>query len=527
MTAKIHVLVSGLCLLLLSCGVAQADFELTILHTNDIHSYFDAETKEGEACTDGGMETQGCSGGIARLATAINRARAADENVILLDAGDMAHGSEYDSYFKGLFAAELMNALEYDAMTPGNHEFDEGVDVLIGFLEATSFPLLAANMDTSSYPRLSDELPRSVVLQRGGESIAVIGVTMPDMYERSNPGTDLRFFDPTKAVQDEVDRLTAAGINKVILLSHLGYYPDRRLAQTLRDVDIIVGGHSHVLLSNIAENADGPSPDFINDIAIVQAGKYGKYLGYSKLRFDDIGRLVSVSGDPVFLGEDIPEDKAVAARLAEARDEVARLREQPTARVTEFVDGERDSCRRGECSAGNLITDAMLASQKERGAQIALHYSGAINASVEAGGVTYQDVRDVLRYGYAMSRFQATGEQIAAALEHGVSRYENTWDRFLQVSGLRFSFNPDASAGKRVVQILVAEAGAYVPLLPEKTYTVVTSTTMRQGRLGYDMFADAAYAYDHGQFIWDVVRDYLVANSPYTPRLDGRIEKLD
>jgi 5'-nucleotidase len=507
--------------------MARAEFVMTLLYTSDIHSHFDAVAPDGSLCREEPVADVECTGGIARLATAVRELRQANANTLLVDAGDMGRGTDYDTYFRGTLGAELMSAIGYDAMVPGNHEFDWGVEGFLRFSQRTNFPFVAANVRTEDVPELANKMFRSVTLAVGGEQVGVVGVTVPEMYERSEPGALLGFTAAASAVQFEVDALTAQGVNKIIVLSHLGYYPDRRLAQELSDVDLIVGGHSHVLLSNSDPKALAPSPDYVNGIGILQAGAFAEHLGILKVTFDSEGQIVATSGDPLKITSDIVEDPEIATRLELAREEIEMRRMASVATVSGLVDGSRTTCRIRECTAGNLITDAMLFHQRYRGAGIALYYAGAINASIDQGDVTFEEVRDVLRYGYAISRFQASGAQVIEALEHSVAAYPEPSREFLQVSGIRFGFDPKAPVGQRVRNVSVSEDGHFVPLLPEKVYMVITSTTMREGRLGYDMFAEAAYAYDHSLFIWDLVALYLAENSPYAPSEDGRIRILD
>lgn len=508
-------------------GPGHAEYNLTLLYTSDIHAHFDARAEDERLCIDDSQAIDGCSGGMARLAAAISQIRATHDNVLLVDAGDMARGTDYYSFYRGSLAAELMNAIGYDAMAPGNHEFDMGLDGIVQFAREITFPLVAANVDISAAPELDNELFSSIAMSKNGQMIGIVGVTIPDMYERSEPGSALAFSEPVLAVQQEVDKLTGQGINIVILVSHLGYYPDRRLAQRLKDVDIIVGGHSHVLLSNTAADALGPSPDFVNGTGILQAGGFAEYLGFLDVKFDERGQIIETNGSPIPLTGQIAEDEFVAARLSDARREIAQLRLARRAETVGLIDGSREACWVAECAAGNLIADALLDHQRYRGAEIALYHSGAINASIDLGDVTFDQVKALLRYGYAMSRFQATGEQIIAALEYGVSSYPGTSSDFLQVSGIRFEFDPSAPAGERLNSVEVVENGDYVPLLEQKTYLVVSNTTLRQGRGGFNFFKDVPYAYDHSLFIWDIVMDYLSKNSPYMPVRENRIRLTD
>jgi len=251
-------LLTSVAALALSAGAASADYTLTILHTNDFHSRFEPISKYDSGCSGEDNQAGKCFGGSARLATAIAAARARSNNAILVDGGDQFQGSLFYTYYKGKLAAEMMNTFGYDAMTVGNHEFDDGPEVLRGFMDSVNFPVLMSNADVSGEATLKGALRKSVVIERGGEKLGLIGLTPQDTPELASPGPNIVFTDPVDAVQAEVDRLTAEGVNKIIVLSHSGYKVDQRVAAETSGVDVIVGGHSHTLLSNTSDRAAGP-----------------------------------------------------------------------------------------------------------------------------------------------------------------------------------------------------------------------------------------------------------------------------
>ena len=211
------------------------------------------------------------------MVTAVEDARARSNNSILVDGGDQFQGSLFYTYYKGTVAAEMMNKMGYDGMTVGNHEFDDGPEVLRGFMDAVDFPVLMSNADFSAEPALADKLLKSTVIERGGEKIGMIGLTPEDTDELASPGPNISFSDPVVAVQGEVDRLSAQGINKIVVLSHSGFDVDKRVAANVTGVDVIVGGHSNTLLSNTQERAVDVYPVMVGDTAIVQAYAYGNF----------------------------------------------------------------------------------------------------------------------------------------------------------------------------------------------------------------------------------------------------------
>ena len=505
--------------LALSAGVASAEYALTILHTNDFHARFEPISKYDSGCSAEDDAEGKCFGGSARLMTAINDAKARSNNWVLVDGGDQFQGTLFYTYYKGKLAAEMMNQMGYTAMTVGNHEFDDGPEVLRGFMDAIDFPILMSNADVSREPLLADVLQKSTVIEQGGEKIGFIGLTPQDTHELASPGPNITFTPPADAVQGEVDKLTEMGVNKIIVLSHSGYKVDQQVAENTTGVDVIVGGHSNTYLANDDENADGPYPTVVNGVQIVQAYAYGKYLGELNVTFDDAGNVTEASGNPLLMDASVTADEAVAARIAEAALPLEEIRNKGVAEAAEAIEGDRSVCRAMECPMGNLVADAMLDRVADQGIEIAIANSGGLRASIDAGEVTMGEVLTVLPFQNTLSTFEVTGATMVEALENGVSQIEEGAGRFPQVAGLTFAFDAAAPAGERVSDVMVGGA----PIELDKTYGVVSNNYVRNGGDGYRMFVDAENAYDYGPDLADVTAEYLAEQGPYTPYTDGRI----
>ncbi|WP_136439536.1 bifunctional metallophosphatase/5'-nucleotidase [Pacificoceanicola onchidii] len=503
----------------LVAGVASADYSLTILHTNDFHDRFEPISKYDSTCRAEDNAEGKCFGGIARMVTAINDAKAAAPgDVLLLDAGDMFQGSLFFTQYGGALAAEFMNALDYDAMAVGNHEFDKGPEGLSDFLDLVEFPVLSANIDVSQNNMLAGRVAKSVVLEPGGQKIGVISVLAEDTAETSSPGETVIFSSIVSAAQAEVDALTADGVNKIILLTHVGLPADKRLADEVSGVDLIIGGHSHTLLGDM-ERAKGPYPTIQNDVPILQAYAYGKYLGEVNVTFDDDGNLTALTGAPKLLDASVAEDAATVARVAELAQPLEEMRAKVVAETAEAIEGDRSVCRAVECPMGNLVADAMLDRVKDQGIEIAIQNGGGLRASIDAGEVTMGEVLTVLPFQNTLSTFEVSGATIVAALENGVSQMEEGAGRFPQVAGMSYTVDPSAEAGSRISGVMVGGA----PIDMEKVYGVVSNNYVRNGGDGYKMFVDAANAYDFGPDLADVAAEFIAANAPYTPYTDGRI----
>ncbi|SFM51117.1 bifunctional metallophosphatase/5'-nucleotidase [Shimia aestuarii] len=512
-------LMTGAAALAVTAGMATADYSLTILHTNDFHARFEPISKYDSGCSEESNAEGKCFGGSARLVTALEAARARSDNSILVDGGDQFQGTLFYTYYKGKLAAEMMNKMGYDAMTVGNHEFDDGPEVLRGFMDAVTFPVLMSNADVSGEELLKDALRKSTVIQKDGEMIGLIGLTPQDTDELASPGPNVIFTDPVDAVQGEVDKLTEMGVNKIIVLSHSGYGVDQRVAAETTGVDVIVGGHSNTYLSNTSDRAEGPYPTMVGTTAIVSAYAYGKFLGELNVTFNDAGEVVEATGEPIIMDAAVAEDVDTKARIAKAAAPLEEIRSRVVAETAEAIDGERGSCRSQECSMGNLIADAMLDRVKDQGVEIAIQNGGGIRASIDAGEVTMGEVLTVLPFQNTLSTFQVTGATIVAALENGVSQHEEGAGRFAQVAGMTYAFDVSQPAGSRISDVMVGGK----PIEMDKVYGVVSNNYVRNGGDGYKMFRGAMNAYDFGPDLADVTAEYLAAQGPFKPYLDGRI----
>ncbi|MDJ0627069.1 MAG: bifunctional metallophosphatase/5'-nucleotidase [Rhodobacter sp.] len=516
---------SSAAMLGLGAGMAMADYSLTVLHTNDFHSRFEPISKYDSGCSAEDNAEGKCFGGSARLMTAVEEAKARTNNYILVDGGDQFQGSLFYTYYKGRVAAEMMNKMGYDAMTVGNHEFDDGPEVLKGFTESVDFPILMSNADVSTEPLLNDAIQKAVILERGGERLGLIGLTPVDTDELSSPGPNVVFSDPIEAVAMQVERMQANGINKIIVLSHSGYQVDQALAAAVPEVDIIVGGHDNTYLSNTAENAKGPYPTMVGTTAIVQAYAYGKFLGELNVTFDDDGVITEAVGEPIVMDGGVVEHPATKERIAELAVPLDEIRNKVVAQSGGVIEGDRAVCRIMECPMGNLVADAMLDRVKDQGIQVAFANSGGIRASIDEGDVTMGEVMTVLPFQNTLSTFQAKGQVIIDALENGVSQVEEVKGRFPQVAGLSFTWDPSVAPNEgRVTEVMVAGE----PIDPEAVYGIVTNNFVRNGGDGYKMFVSGAMdAYDFGPDLADVLADYMAAQGPVMPMVEGRITRVE
>ncbi len=272
-------------LLLISAATGAQAQDLVILHTNDTHS----QIEPFRSGINNGLA------GVERRLQFINSQieEYGKDHVLLLDAGDYNQGTPYFTLGKGDLEANLMNLLGYEAATLGNHEFDNGLDELARRLRITGFPTLCANYDFSETP-IGELVQPYTIISKAGIKIGIIGLTTRlDRVVSYNIVKDLVWLDPIEAVNRYARELKEdEQCDMVIVLSHLGYREDDNdnydapsditLAKHTRNVDIIIGGHSHTFLKEMKKfrNLDG------KEVSIVQDGAYGVYVGKLSINFN-------------------------------------------------------------------------------------------------------------------------------------------------------------------------------------------------------------------------------------------------
>jgi len=529
------ILVAGSAAALLAAPAGA--FTLDVLHFNDFHSRVESINAFESTCSAEDEAAGECFGGAARLKAAIDAAReeiaAGGGNALVLVAGDVFQGSLFFTTGQGQIEAEMMNRIAPDAMVYGNHEFDLGPEALAKFVETAEFPVLSGNVDVSADNLLAPLAEDHLVLDVAGEKVAILGATTPDTAEISSPGPTVSFAEPVAYLTGRVEAVQAEGVDKIVLLSHLGLADDIAVAEAVPGIDLIVGGHDHALFSNDGEAVHGyplivAGPDG-RQVPIVQAGAYSKYLGRITVEFDDAGVVTSATGDTILLDKSVTPDPAILARIAALAAPIEELKARKVAEIASDVDGSRETCRARECPMGNLVADAMLDRVKGQGVTIALQNGGGLRASIGAGEVSMGDVLAVLPFQNTLSTFNITGAGIVAALENGVSQVEEGGGRFPQVAGLRFTWDPAVAPSQgRIKMVEVQEGDGWVPIDPDRTYIVATNNFMRNGGDGYSVLRDlGTNAYDFGPGLEEVLASYLAEHPDYPVAPQGRITRLE
>ncbi|KAL1781750.1 hypothetical protein HispidOSU_010282 [Sigmodon hispidus] len=531
---------------LLSLWPAARAWELTILHTNDLHSRLEQTSEDSTKC----LNASQCVGGVARLYTKVQQIRKEEPNVLLLDAGDQYQGTIWFTVYKGLEVAHFMNTLRYDAMALGNHEFDNGVEGLIDpLLRKAEFPILSANIKAkgSLAPQISGLYFPSKVVTVSGEAVGIVGYTSKETPFLSNPGTNLVFEDEITALQPEVDKLKTLGINKIIALGHSGFEMDKLIAQKVKGVDIVVGGHSNTFLytgeAPSKEMPAGKYPFIVTSddgrkVPVVQAYAFGKYLGYLKVEFDDKGNVITSHGNPILLNSSISEDPTIKADINQWRIKLDNYSTQELGRTIVYLDGSTQTCRFKECNMGNLICDAMINNNLRHPDEMFWNHvsmcilnGGGIRSPIDEknnGTITWENLAAVLPFGGTFDLVQIKGSTLKKAFEHSVHRYGRSTGEFLQVGGIHVVYDLNRKPWNRVVQLDVlctkCRVPSYEPLEMDEVYKVTLPSYLANGGDGFQMIKDELLKHDSGDQDISVVSEYISKMKVVYPAVEGRIK---
>lgn len=504
-------------------------FSLDVMHTSDTHAH---------------LET------VAKRVTAVENFRETYPEALLFDSGDVFSGTLYFNEYRGQADIKFMNYMGYDAMTFGNHEFDLGEadghhKRLAEFIEAANFPFVSSNVDVSADADLSplytggvsedpkaSEIYDGLVYEINGEKVGVFALTTEETADISSP-LDVTFENYIESATEMVQAFEAEGIDKIVVLSHLGYRDnpesnDIRLAKEVDGIDVILGGHSHTELEKpvlIIEDEDGNAKE---PTLISHTFQYANFLGTLNVDFDEDGVIVGCEGQLVSISDQ--KDDAEAAEMLKAYSETVDqiMEEEIGATALAELENPRGdvSVRNSETALGNLITNGMLDQAKRVNSDVvmAVTNAGGIRAAINEGPITTGEVMTVLPFGNTVATIQLTGAELIEALEHGVRLAPGENGGFLQVSGLRYEYDSSLPAGERVVSVEVQDGDSFVALDEEAEYVIATNMYIAKGGDGFDVFEtayDDGRVQDLGISDWENFRNYLIKHAEEN---DGKIE---
>uniref|UniRef100_A0A336MEE1 apyrase n=1 Tax=Culicoides sonorensis TaxID=179676 RepID=A0A336MEE1_CULSO len=497
------ILIIVLSLNFFDCGVISKDsksdddlFPLAIIHINDFHARFEETNTASNPC----KAEETCIGGYARTVTVVKqlKEKLKDKNPLYLNAGDNFQGSLWYSFKRWNVTSQFLNLLRADVMTIGNHEFDHGIAEVVPFMKTIQSPMVVANIDSSDEPSFQGHYNHSLVIDKNGTKIGIIGVVLKSFDELSNYKTEkLKFLDEVECVKIEAQKLNAQGVKIIIVLSHSGIEVDRKIAKEGGPfIDIIVGSHSHTFLyTGPPPGEDIPADEYPvieeqpdgRKVYIVQASAFTKYVGELTTWFDRDGNIVRTEGNPIYLSNDIIPDPEIIEEVKPWKTEIDEIANKVHGETRVFLDSS--SCYTSECPLGNLITDSFLVKDV---VSIAVINAAGVRSSINIGNIKFSDLFEVLPYENDLIMFDLQGDKLLLALEHGVSRNGPSQSNLLQVSGLRVVIDMEKPIGERIIRVftLNRENSTYEALDMSRYYRIVTQSYLANGGSGFSWFKD-------------------------------------
>ena len=463
--------------------------QLVILHTNDSH---------------GRIKEDGTSMGMSAVKYLANRYENAGASVLILDAGDTLHGLPIVTASRGESAVNVMNAVGYSAMAPGNHDFNYGYEHILELEEEMNFPVLAANVTYEADGSLV--FGDHIVITCGEYTIGVFGMATPETVTKTNPnnvvGLDFNEDNLAGIAQAQCDELKELGCDIIICLAHLGDdvsstpYRSTDVLEQVTDIDLWIDGHSHSVL-----NDDGEA-HLVNGTLVASTGEYTKNIGvvtYDGAEFDaglvhyeDLCNTYEQDGEIIteFYGYD-PE---ITALVQNYYDEMMEFYSEVVGHTDVLLNGTREFVRTQETNLGDLAADAILAAAPN--ADFALTNGGGIRANIEIGDITRYDLFTVFPFGNMVATVELTGAQIVYILEAATHACPGIDGAFPQVSGITFEIhtyieyegeyaNP-TNPGSRIQNVCINGE----PIDLDATYVMATNDFLAAGGDTYAILAE-------------------------------------
>lgn len=522
-----------LLVLSLACGTtkqSKSDREsfvhkLVIVHTNDTHGHplkFFKHPIPGV-------------GGLPARAALVRQIRKENENVLVLDAGDLNTGRAESDFFKAKPDIEGYNYIGYDAMALGNHEFDNSRQVLEWQMSLARFPFLSANIKTKDGEYLTR---RYVIKKFHGFKVAVFGLTTKETILTGNPKhiKDLIFEDEIEVARKLVPELKRKA-DLVIALVHMGIYQSfregsRKLASAVDGIDLIVDGHTHTKLD---------SPIFVKKFGsahktlIVQAWKWGLVVGRVDLWIKNKGVIdYQFEAIPInlmkeekrsdgskkygYIGEKIEEEKGLLYILQPYLEKVESRLSKVIGHAEE-VFYYKDT-RNKETALGNIIADSMLWYTKNMAVDFAIQNGGGIRADLPKGRITMKSIYEVLPFDNSVVVLTLNGSDVQSLFDY-IATIAPGEGAFPQVSeGVNFTIN--RVTGKCQDIHINGQ-----PVFPFRNYRIATNSYLADGGDGFKMFLNAIFKYDTSKFQKDVLIEYIkYLGSNIKPQIRGRIDLI-
>lgn len=474
---------------------------ISIVHVNDTHGRIEENEKNGEL-------------GFAKLKTYFDN-RNSNNNALLLNAGDVVHGTTFATISRGESVIDVMNQMGFDAMTAGNHDFNYGYQRLVELNNRANFPILASNVINQDGSHIIDS---DKIIEIDGVKIGIFGLATEETKTKSSPANTegLTFANSIETAQNEVNNLRNQGAQIIICLSHLGEDKESKetstmIAENVEGIDLIIDGHSHTELQN---------GRYVGNTLIAQAKAHGYFIGDVTLLLDKDNKIVSKSASlkPYARMKHLYANKETLAQIEAVSNENKKVLDQNVGQTSVDLEGARNMVRTRETNLGNYITDAMI---KATGADVAITNGGGIRDSISAGNITKGDVLTVFPFTNFAVTLEVPGSVIKEALEHGLTDAPNSAGKFPQIGGMMVKYDSTRPAGDRVTEITIAGEA----IDPNKNYNLVTNDFMSIGGDGYEMFKAYQRTGEY-ELISEIFENAIRNDGEINPQIDNRMTDI-
>ncbi|MDA9558270.1 bifunctional metallophosphatase/5'-nucleotidase [Vibrio sp.] len=536
---------------------------ITIAHINDTHSYFEPTLIQLDLKTHNEhIRPFVSTGGFARITTRKNelkkKAALQKRGFLFLHAGDCFQGTLYFSLFKGMANADLLNAIRIDAMTLGNHELDMGNAPVADFLERIEFPLLAGNWDLSQEDKnkpkrlsvksnihaFNSKAQRANWITKviQDEPVAIFGLSLDKMSDISNPDPDTPFINALEVARATIAAIHKEGINKIILLSHLGYEEDKELAGQVDGIGLIIGGHSHRLQGDLSKLGLGKEEAYgvhIKDTYVVQSGCNALALGHCEISFSKDGKVTDFKGKNELLfsrklhveaTQDLKETgnhdympyspSNDIMQLLYHHPNVAICRKDPQIHqllwskyipkvraLQKQIIAHNQYARRhvrlpkdikqgkGGSDLAPFIARSFYYMLNKQGILVdfAIHNAGGVRSSLNSGKVTVADITgNILPFAVSIGVYHVNGATLRLIIEGAIN---NALNNGIEGTGtgsypyahhLSFTYISDAPLGQRVENLLWFNGDDWEKVEEDRIYVGTSSAYTMKGKEGYN-----------------------------------------
>lgn len=487
-----------LTILLISCNVH--DSRLVILHTNDTHSQVEPDKSD--------------KAGYARRMGVINNIRQNEKNVLLVDAGDFCQGTPYFNFFKGRVEVEALNRMGYEAVTLGNHEFDNGLDSLAAILSLAKFPIVCANYDVKGTVLEGLVKPYTVINKRGIK-VGIIGLGVsPESLISMHNFLPVRYLDPLPIADSLATYLRyEEGCDIVVCLSHLGTHydggqvSDEVIAKHTHDIDIIIGGHTHkVYCNHFVENLDG------RQVLLSQTGKTGARLGCMTLQIDSLRQIGSISEEMLDIDSttDSIADTAYPIYLEPYKQEVENKLNYHLGDAPEDMIVARPESNMLNWAADALLEMARIKTNQD--VDMSVVNIGGLRCNWPAGEITLRNVFELMPFDNELVILTLTGEDLIDLAKAFASQGGQG------MSGMEIEIKNNklknaTLAGHKIV--------------PQMLYRVATSDYLSDGKDHLDPLGRHSSIIETHEVIRDLYIEYIKLHPVVEAPLDGRTKVLD